>query len=85
MADYKQVLAQVLSGRSDANIRFDELCHLLQRLGFSMRIRGSHHVFRWPGRAEKINLQPLSGKAKPYQVGQVRKVLVKYGIYDVKI
>jgi predicted RNA binding protein YcfA (HicA-like mRNA interferase family) len=85
MADFKQVLEQVLSGRSDSNIRFNELSHLLERLGFSMRIRGSHHVFRWPGRAEKINLQPLSGKAKAYQVGQVRKVLVKYGIDDVKV
>jgi predicted RNA binding protein YcfA (HicA-like mRNA interferase family) len=85
MADHKQVLSQVLSGRADANIRFDELCHLLERLGFSMQVRGSHHVFRRPGTAEKLNLQPQSGKAKPYQVRQIRKVLVHYGIDDTKI
>jgi predicted RNA binding protein YcfA (HicA-like mRNA interferase family) len=52
-----------------------ELCQLLQRLGFEMRISGSHHFFRKPDIAEAINLQPQGGKAKPYQVRQARKVL----------
>ena len=50
---------------------------LLQRIGFEMRIAGSHHFFRKPGVAEAINLQPEKGKAKPYQVRQARKVLQK--------
>ena len=37
---------RVLSGRSDANIRFDDLRTFLLRLGFVERVRGSHHIFR---------------------------------------
>ena len=50
-------------------------CQLLQRLGFEMRVGGSHHFFRKAGTAEAINLQPRDGKAKNYQVRQARKVL----------
>jgi len=42
------------------------------------RIRGSHHNFRREGIEEKINLQRDNGKAKPYQVRQVRSVILKY-------
>ncbi|MBI3328627.1 MAG: type II toxin-antitoxin system HicA family toxin [Nitrospinae bacterium] len=57
MSQYDQLLLRILRGRSDANIRFDELCQLLRHLGFEERIRGSHHIFRKPGITEKINLQ----------------------------
>ena len=46
--------------------------------GFQERIRGSHHIFRKEGIEEKINLQHDDGKAKPYQVRQVRSILVGY-------
>ena len=39
----------ILSGRSDANIRFDDLRLFLSRLGFVERVRGSHHIFRKEG------------------------------------
>jgi len=51
---------------------FDDLCHLLERMGFERRTRGSHNIFRRPGVAEKPNLQRAGAKAKPYQVRQVR-------------
>jgi len=35
-------------------------------------------VFRMAGVEEKINLQRDGGKAKPYQVKQVRNVILKY-------
>jgi hypothetical protein len=63
---------------SDANISFDELRRLLRRLGFEERIRGSHHIFRKLGIEEKLNLQRDDGKAKVYQVRQVRAVILKY-------
>jgi hypothetical protein len=69
---------QILGGKSDANIAFNDLCNLLLRLGFEMRIGGSHHIFRMAGVEEKINLQRDGGKAKPYQVKQVRNVILKY-------
>lgn len=74
----EKTLQKLLRGESDANIRFEELCHLLQTKGFQMRISGSHHIFTQPGVMERINLQREGSKAKPYQVRQVRKILANY-------
>ncbi len=57
MMAYGKLLKMVLSGRADANIRFDELRNLLTRLGFEERSRGSHHIFVRPGVEELINLR----------------------------
>jgi predicted RNA binding protein YcfA (HicA-like mRNA interferase family) len=71
-------LERILRGSSDANIRFSELTGILLKLGFNERIRGSHHIFVRDGVAEILNLQPRGSMAKPYQVKQVRTVLVRY-------
>ena len=73
-----KTLEKILRGDSDANIRFDELCHLLQAKGFRIRVSGSHHIFTMAGVMERINLQREGSKAKPYQVRQVRKILANY-------
>jgi len=66
-------LQRVLRGTSDANVAFEELCYLLKRLGFDERVRGSHHIFTRKRVEEILNLQARrDGKAKPYQVKQVR-------------
>jgi hypothetical protein len=70
MGKYEKLLAELLRGRSDANIDFDELCQLLRRLGFEERVRGSHHIFRRSGIDERINLQQDGSKAKAYQTRQ---------------
>jgi hypothetical protein len=70
----------VLGGRSDANLAFSDLLNLLHALGFSQRISGSHHIIWKEGVIEIMNLQPRGQKAKPYQVRQVRNILVKYGL-----
>lgn len=80
MTSWNKLLWRVLHGRSDANIPFADLCHLLSRLGFEERTRGSHHVFIKPGVDDLINLQREGNKAKPYQVRQVRRTLVQYGL-----
>lgn len=72
-----QVLRRVLSGTADAAIRFEDLCHLLESLGFEKRVRGSHHIFRRSGVAAKVNLQRAGAQAKPYQVKQVRAVILE--------
>ncbi len=79
-----QILARVLRGLSDANISFAELCRLLRSLGFSERIRGSHHIFTKDDVAEILNLQPKGANAKPYQVKQVRQVILKYRLGDTR-
>ena len=53
-------------------------CYLNISLGFDARIRGSHHIFTKEGVEEILNLQPKQGKAKAYQVKQVREMLLKY-------
>ena len=78
MARSERILRNVLAGGSDANIRFDDLRHLLFSIGFEQRTRGSHHLFSRAGVAERINLQRDGKHAKPYQVRQVRRILLKY-------
>jgi predicted RNA binding protein YcfA (HicA-like mRNA interferase family) len=73
-----KLLIKILSGTSDANIPFSQLCQLLQRLGFEERVRGSHHIFSKEGIEEIMNIQPKGSKAKPYQVKQVRTIIIKY-------
>jgi hypothetical protein len=74
----RKLIDRILSGTSDAKIGFRELCQLLKRLGFTERIRGSHHIFTRDGVEEILNLQPKGNNAKPYQVKQVREVILKY-------
>jgi hypothetical protein len=39
---------------------------------------GSHRIFYKEGIEEIINIQPNGSKAKPYQVKQVRLIILKY-------
>lgn len=78
MGKHQKLIQQILGGRTDSNIRFDELRALLTHLGFTERTRGSHHNFRQAGLEEKLNLQSDGNKAKAYQVRQVRNVILKY-------
>jgi len=78
MGKLEKILAQILRGRSDQNIAFDDLIFLLESLGFEKRIKGSHHVFSKDGVVEIINIQATSGKAKPYQIKQIRAIVVTY-------
>jgi len=78
MSKTEKLIIKLLAGTSDSNMRFDDLINLLIQLGFDERIKGSHHIFRKFGIEEKINLQVDGAKAKPYQVRQVRGILIKY-------
>ena len=78
MGKQDKLLSRILRGTSDRNIPFDRLCALLHHLGFDERIRGSHHIFSKEGVEEILNVQPKGSLAKPYQVKQVRNVILKY-------
>lgn len=78
MNRHERLLRTVLQGRSDANIRFSDLRALMKHLGFTERVRGSHHLFDREGVVEIVNLRSRGGFAKPYQVRQVRRVVLKY-------
>lgn len=62
------------------NIRFDELVKLLGWLGIELRSQGtSHHVASY--RDELVNIKlGKGGKAIPYQVGQIREMIARFGL-----
>ena len=68
----------ICSSTSDKNISFEELCTLLNAFKFDERIRGDHYIFTRDDIIEIINIQPVGSKAKPYQVKQVRNIILKY-------
>lgn len=73
---------KLLSGQADNNIDFADLCHYVELLGFVAHPdnNGSHNVYGREGIPEIINLQPAGKSAKPYQVRQVRRLVIKYGL-----
>ncbi len=78
MSKHEKLLVRLRDPQRDVSWAFSDLIALLQRLGFEMRVSGSHHFFRKPGIDAAINLQPQGGKAKPYQVRQARIVLTDH-------
>ena len=78
MTSNEKLLERILRGASDANIPFERLRNVLHGLGFVEHTRGGHHIFVKEGVDEILNLQPKSAHAKPYQVKQVRMVILKY-------
>lgn len=88
MSKFDKLLQKILSGNSDKNIHFEHLVKLLNNLEFSERIKGGHHIFSHPKIEEIINIQPIGSLAKPYQVKQIREIIIKYKLirnYDSEI
>ena len=77
------MLRRILSGRADANIRFNDLRSLLFALGFQERIRASHHIFTTHELPEVVTLQPQGRDAKPYQIRQLRKLLIQRELFKL--
>ena len=78
MSISQKLLLTILSGSQDNNIKFKDLQKLLETYGFSSRIKGDHFIYTKNGIDEIINIQPNGNKAKPYQVKQVRNLIIKY-------
>jgi hypothetical protein len=75
MSRVEKLFDKVMGGRNDANFPFDDLCTLLTKLGYTIRkSKGSHIIFQRG--SSFLNLQSVAGgKAKAYQVRQVRQEL----------
>ena len=79
MKDKKKLLQKIISG--SRNVRFREAVRLAEAFGFKLdRVSGSHHIFVHPGIPELLNLQNVAGKAKPYQVKQLIKIVEKHNL-----
>lgn len=86
MSKYQKLFMQIMSGTQDSNISFADLQKILTLLGFTVRIKGDHFIYFKDGVEEIINIQPVENKSKPYQVKQVRNIILKYrmgGNFDV--
>jgi predicted RNA binding protein YcfA (HicA-like mRNA interferase family) len=80
MATYEKLLYSIMSGKQDNNIKFSDLQKILEALGFHCRIKGDHFIYSRQNIEEIINIQPEGHMAKPYQVKQLRNIILKYGL-----
>lgn len=78
MSQLDKLLLSVLCGTQDNNIKFNDIRKLLNTLGFDERIKGDHHIYTKNNIIEIINIQPKGTMAKPYQVKQIRTIILKY-------
>lgn len=78
MTKRDKLTEKILDGNSDGNITFEEITQFLLSRGYSVkRVRGSHYHFRKEG-SQPFNLQTSeNGKAKRYQVKQIRDYFTK--------
>jgi predicted RNA binding protein YcfA (HicA-like mRNA interferase family) len=54
---------------------------LAEALGFELvRVSGSHHIFASPSLTEIVNMQEVGGEAKPYQLRQLIRLVVRYDL-----
>jgi len=69
----------LLDSAKDYGHRFTDVVNFLEANGWKQRIKGSHHIFTRSGVPILLNLQSeKNGKAKAYQMRQVRQVLEKF-------
>lgn len=71
----------VMSGKSDNNIKYADFQKLLIDLGFEFkRQNGSHTIYFHSGIKERVNIQKDGSKTKEYQVRQFREIIIKHGL-----
>jgi len=77
----KKVYEAVISGKADNNIKYSDLQNLIIDLGFEFqRQNGSHEIYCNKTIKKSLNIQKDSGKAKAYQIRQLRAMINKYGL-----
>lgn len=80
MGRRRKLKERILSGKSDNNIPFEQTRTLLKSLGFTEDIVGSHYIYRREGLSRPVNIQQRGAKVPPYQVRQIRRMLIDLGI-----
>jgi predicted RNA binding protein YcfA (HicA-like mRNA interferase family) len=66
MSKAEKLATKVLSGKSDKNFAFADLCYILERAGFQSRSgKGSHRIYYKEGVVEIVNVQPRNEKRNP--------------------
>jgi len=73
-----KIYESVISGTADNNIKYTDFQNLIIDLGFEFkRQRGSHTMYYHNGINAFMNIQKDGGKAKAYQVEQLRSIILK--------
>ena len=72
---------KLLKGEGLNNWSFSDAQMLLKHLGFELeRISGSHYQYRHAQSRAKQNIQNHRGKAKAYQLRQIRDTIKEHGL-----
>ncbi|MBI2345330.1 MAG: type II toxin-antitoxin system HicA family toxin [Deltaproteobacteria bacterium] len=67
--------------RQPHNVHFSDFCRLIAWFGFVRKGgKGSHQTYFHPGVREILDVQPLGGEAKPYQIRQLIRLVRQYGL-----
>jgi len=74
MGRAEKLAVKILGGKSDKNFAFNDLCSRARRVPLGFWERKSSDLLQRRSRRNR------HGKAKPYQVKQVRELLLKYKI-----
>jgi len=75
----RKLLKRILA--NPQNVAFGDMVSLVEAFGFRLsRVSGSHHIFVRTDVRELVNLQNVSGQAKPYQVRQFLKLVEQYNL-----
>lgn len=77
----RKIYRDIMSGKCDNNIRFEDFCSIIGDLGFVLKgQKGSHIVYYHSQIKERMTVQSDGSKAKGYQVRQLRNIINKYGL-----
>jgi predicted RNA binding protein YcfA (HicA-like mRNA interferase family) len=75
MSKFDKLVEQILDGRPTS---YKEAESVLTKLGFELRIRGSHHVFAKPDYNRNVSIK-IRTQLLPYQIRLIQEVLKDYG------
>lgn len=75
----RKLLQRIVAGPK--NVCFEDMRVLVEAFGFRQsRVSGSHHIYTHPQVNELVNLQNVSGQAKPYQIRQFLRLVEMYDL-----
>ena len=76
-----QKLFQKITAGAFQNVKFSDFQRLGELFGFNLvRVSGSHHIYSHPRIPELMNIQNVTGKAKPYQIRQFLRIVERYNL-----
>ena len=85
MGKYEKLRQAILSGNRDDNLDFNDILWFVEKSGYERKhnkTSGSHQIFVNKETKQMLNLQEKNGKAKAYQIKQLRKQIKEEDGYE---